>query len=188
VTRDSEVPNGFPKKLATDPLTAGPWPFRLDRGLSYVVPRSTDLPVAVAVRRLRCGGMAAAAPAAACAQNAGCAAAAAATSRVRDMPAAKTPLPTPVNALMFAMISGTLLSTRGVILRLSVSGRTHNRFSDQRFWHDFYDDWRLLTNASTSGPYCSSLRAPMPGIATNAASSVGSVSAIAINVLSVNTT
>ena len=43
-----------------------------------MVPRSTDLPVAVAVRRLRCGGMAAAAPAAACAQNAGCAVAAAA--------------------------------------------------------------------------------------------------------------
>jgi hypothetical protein len=45
--------------------------------------------------------MAAAAPAAAWAQNAGCAAAAAvATWRVRDMPAT----PTPVNALMFAMI------------------------------------------------------------------------------------
>src|SRR5215813_8122408 len=75
-----------------------------------------------------------------------------------------------------------------VILRLSVSGRTDKRISDQRFWHDLYDDWRPLTIARTSGPYCSSLRAPMPGIATSAASSVGNVSAIAISVLSVNTT
>jgi hypothetical protein len=84
--------------------------------------------------------------------------------------------------------SGTLLSTRGVILRLSLTGETDKRFSDLRIWHDFYDRWRPLTNASTSGPNCSSLRAPMPGIATSAASSVGNVSAIAINVLSVNTT
>jgi hypothetical protein len=100
--------------------------------------------------------------------------------------------PTPVNALMFVMISAPSFRKKEshscVILRLSVSGRTHNRFSDQRFWHDIYDDWRPLTIASTSGPYCSSLRAPMPGIATSAASSIGSVSAIAINVLSVNTT
>ena len=84
----------------------------------------------------------------------------------------------------------TLLSQKEshscVILRLSVSGRTHNRFSDQRFWHDLYDDWRPLTIASTSGPYCSSF-ARDAGDSTSAASSVG-VSAIAINVLSVNTT
>ena len=59
---------------------------------------------------MRCDGMAAAlGPAtAAGAANAGCAAAAAAaaTWRVRDMPAT----PTPVNALMFAMIVSTLLS------------------------------------------------------------------------------
>ena len=42
--------------------------------------------------------------------------------------------------------------------------------------------------ARTSGPNCSSLRAPMPGIATSAASSAGSCSAIAIRVLSVKTT
>ena len=100
--------------------------------------------------------------------------------------------PTPVNALMFAMIWAPSFRKKKshscVILRLSVSGRSDKRFFDQRFWHDLYDDWRPLTIASTSGPYCSSLRAPMPGIATSAASSVGSVSAIAINVLSVNTT
>src|SRR5918996_190815 len=153
-----------------------------------MVPRSTDARVAVALRRLRCGVMAAGAPAA-CAQNAGGAAtagAASATWRVRDMPAT----PTPVNALMISMSwhpPFAKVSTY-VILRLRLSGRTHKPFSDQRFWHDLYDDWRLLTIASTSAPYCSSLRAPIPGIATNAASSVGSVSAIAINVLSVNTT
>lgn len=47
---------------------------------------------------------------------------------------------------------------------------------------------RPRTSCSTSDPYCSSLRAPMPGIAISAASSVGSSSAIAIRVLSVKTT
>ncbi len=85
-----------------------------------------------------------------------------------------------------------------VASRLRVTAKTDKRFSDQRVWHDLYADWpclmspagrlRPLTNASTSGPNCSSLRAPIPGIATSAASSVGSVSAIAIKVLSVNTT
>jgi len=42
--------------------------------------------------------------------------------------------------------------------------------------------------ARTSGPNCSSLGAPMPGIATSAASSARSCSAIAIRVLSVKTT
>ena len=77
-----------------------------------MVPRSTDLPVAVAVRRLRCGGMAAAAPAA--------------TWRVRDMPAT----PTPVNALKFVMIWAPSFRKKKshscVILRLSVSAQTHN--------------------------------------------------------------
>jgi hypothetical protein len=99
---------------------------------------------------------------------------------------------TPVNALMFNMIWAPSFRKKKshacVILRLSVSACDDNRFSDQQVWHDFYDDWRPLTSASTSGPYCSSLRAPMPGMETSAASSVGSVSAIAINVLSVNTT
>src|SRR6201996_5955320 len=44
------------------------------------------------------------------------------------------------------------------------------------------------TSSSTSGPYCSSLRAPMPGIAISARSSSGRSSAIAIRVLSVKTT
>ena len=42
------------------------------------------------------------------------------------MPTAQTPTPTPVNALMFAMILGTLLSHEKshfcVILRLSLAG------------------------------------------------------------------
>src|SRR5690349_15469063 len=106
------------------------------------------------------------------------------TWRVRAMPA----VPTPVNALIIVMIAATLLSSARMILRLSLAGATHKRFSDQQVWHHLYDFWRPLTIASTSGPNCSSLRAPMPGIATSAASSVGSVSAIAIRVLSVNTT
>ena len=142
-----------------------------------MVPRFTDATIAVAaVRGLR-GVIAAAA---------GCAAAVTApnTWRVRDMPA----MLTPVNALIIAMIAAPSSRPLGMILRLSVTGDLHNRFSDQRVWRDLYEDWRPLTIASTSGPNCSSLRAPMPGIATSAASSVGSVSAIAISVLSVNTT
>ena len=139
-------------------------------------PRFTDATIAVAVRGLR--GVIAAAAA--------CAAAATApeTWRVCDMAATRTP----VIEFKFVMIAATLLSSSWMILRLSVAAVLHNQFSDLRVWHDFYEDWRPLTNASTSGPNCSSLRAPMPGIETSAASSVGSVSAIAISVLSVNTT
>ena len=141
-----------------------------------MVPRFTDATIAVAVRGLR-GVIAAAA---------GCAAAASAwmTWRVRDMPAT----PTRENTLLIVMVAATLLSSARMILRLSVAGESDKRFSDLRVWRDLYEDWLLLTIASTSGPNCSSLRAPMPGIATSAASSVGSVSAIAIKVLSVNTT
>ena len=139
-------------------------------------PRFTDATIAVAVRGLR-GVIAAAA---------GCAAAASAwmTWRVRDMPAT----PTRENTLLIVMVAATLLSSARMILRLSVAGESDKRFSDLRVWRDLYEDWLSLTIASTSGPNCSSLRAPMPGIATSAASSVGSVSAIAIKVLSVNTT
>src|ERR1700760_617904 len=139
-----------------------------------MMPRFTDATIAVAaVRGLR-GVIAAAA--ARCAE----AASAWVTWRVRAMPA----VPTPVNALTIVMIAATLLSSARLILRLSVAGATHNQFSDQRVWHHLYDFWRPLTIASTSGPNCSSLRAPIPGMATKAASSVGSVSAIAIRVLS----
>src|SRR6476661_1611734 len=139
-------------------------------------PRFTDATIAVAVRGLR--GVIAAAAACAAAVSA------AMTWRVRAMPAT----PTLENALMFVMIAATLLSSARMILRLSVAAVLHNQFSDLQVWHDFYGDWRPLTKASTAGPNCSSLRAPMPGIATSAASSVGSVSAIAMSVLSVNTT
>ena len=56
-----------------------------------MVPRSTDCPVAVAVRRLPCGEMAAAAPALAYVQNAGCAVPAAAASAAWSAAAAITP-------------------------------------------------------------------------------------------------
>jgi len=86
---------------------------------------------------------------------------------------------------------GTLLSHMAVVCvlsRLEASSRNRQHIFDQHIWRNFYEDWRLLTIASTSGPNCSSLRAPIPGIATSAASSVGIDSAIAISVLSVNTT
>ena len=95
---------------------------------------------------------------------------------------------TPVIEFEIVMIAATLLSSVWLILRLSLAGESHKRFSDLRFWLDFYEDWRPFTRASTSGPNCSSLRAPMPGIETSADSSAGSVSAMAISVLSVNTT
>lgn len=97
--------------------------------------------------------------------------------------------PGTVNSLLVMM--GTLLSHKAVVcvfLRLDVSSRIAQHIFDQRFWRDLYAFWRPLTSASTSGPYCSSLRAPIPGIAIKAASSDGSDSAIAIRVLSVNTT
>src|SRR6476620_5727307 len=102
-------------------------------------PRFTDATIAVAVRGLRCVIAAAAA----------CAAAASAgmTWRVRAMPTT----PTLENALKFVMIAATLLSSARLILRLSVAGVLHKQFSDLRVWRDFYEDWRPLTNASTSG-------------------------------------
>ena len=86
---------------------------------------------------------------------------------------------------------GNLLSHMAyvcVLSRLEASSPTRQHIFDQRFWLDLYEDWRVLTSASTSGPNCSSLRAPIPGMATSAASSVGNDSAMAIKVLSVNTT
>lgn len=95
---------------------------------------------------------------------------------------------TPVNEFIIVMIAATLLSSVSMFLRLSLAANLHKQFSDLRFWLDLYECWRPLTNANTSGPNCSSLRAPIPGMATSAVSSVGSVSAIAIRVLSVKTT
>ena len=143
-----------------------------------MVPRFTDATIAVPVRGLR--GVIAAAAAA------GCAAAAKApeTWRGCDMAATRTP----VIEFEIVMIAATLLSSVWMILRLSLAAESHKRFCDLRFWLDFYEDWRPFTRASTSAPNCSSLRAPMPGIETRADSSAGNVSAMAISVLSVNTT
>src|SRR5215207_8044643 len=98
----------------------------------------TDAPISVPVRGLR--GVIAAAAAA------GCAAAAKApeTWRVCDMAATRTP----VIEFKIVMIAATLLSSSWMILRLSVTAVSHNRFSDLRLWRDFYEDWRPLTNAS----------------------------------------
>src|SRR5690349_18322531 len=74
-----------------------------------------------------------------------------------------------------------------LILRLKPNSRIAQPIFYLRFWRDLYDFWRPFTSATTSAPYCSSLRAPIPGIATSAASSVGRDSAMAISVLSVNT-
>ena len=102
------------------------------------------------------------------------------------MPATATPL----NVMLLSMIAGTLLPSRrlSVILRLKPNSQIAQPIFYLRFWHDLYEFWRPFTNSSTSGPYCSSFRAPIPGIATSAAASVGRDSAIAIRVLSVNTT
>src|SRR6202022_3040201 len=70
----------------------------------------------------------------------------------------------------------------GPILRLRVSVRFDNPFLTCGYVE------RPRTMARTSGPNCSSLGAPMPGIATSAALSARSCSAIAIRVLSVKTT
>lgn len=101
---------------------------------------------------------------------------------------------TPLNVISISMIAGTLLPSHrlSVILRLKPNSKIAQPIFYLRFWHDLYESWRALaravTNPSTSDPYCSSLRAPIPGIATSAASSTGSDSAMAIRVLSVNTT
>lgn len=85
----------------------------------------------------------------------------------------------------------TLLSHMALVcvyLRLEATSQSRQLIFDQRLWRNLYEFWRPLTNARTSGPNCSSLRAPMPGIATSAASSAGSASAIAMRVLSVKIT
>jgi hypothetical protein len=102
------------------------------------------------------------------------------------MPAAATP-----EIILLLFMSDTLLSHMALVcvyLRLDRISQTRQVIFDQRFWRDLYFFWRPLTIAMTSAPYCSSLRAPIPGIDTSAASSVGRLSAIAIRVLSVNTT
>ena len=81
--------------------------------------------------------------------------------------------PSPLNALMIVMIAATLLSSARRDLEIKRSSEFgDNRFSDLRVCRTLR--LRRPTSASTSGPNCSSLRAPMPGIATSAASSAGS--------------
>ena len=77
---------------------------------------------------------------------------------------------------------------RPPLSNLLLEGKGYQQPATNDFLTCTFTTQRRRINSRTSGPYCSSLRAPIPGIAISAASSAGSISAIAINVLSLKTT
>jgi hypothetical protein len=173
--------------MATDPVTAGPWPFGLSWALLSGAPihgrASRGGGAVLALHRDGSGGRAGGCRKRGIRQPD--------SSRGGDMEGPRHA----GNAYTGERVNarhdlGTLLSqvTDRAILRLEPSSPDPQPIFCLRFWRHLYESWRSRTMASTSGPYCSSLRAPIPGIPTSAASSVGSVSAMAIKVLSVNTT
>ena len=161
----------YPKTVATDPVTSGPWPFGdvvgLYLGGAPIHGRVGRGGGATLVRRRQ------------------------AAARAAAWAAWREPAIAPASAYAERVDvdhRGSLLS-RGSCRRAQMCGSrvngnslTDKRFSDLRFmWHRrtvFAAATHGLlarprTSSSTSGPNCSSLRAPMPGIATSAASSVG---------------